>query len=412
VNIGAYDEKSSGVFAASHGAKLNINSFAGNPSTADGRRSRLLMDNVTIRPVATDLNRFGAELVHRWSFNGDATDSVGAQAAVLKGACAYSEDGKAVVLAGGTYGSSYVDLGSDILPKDAEAVTIEMWARQDSATTWSRIFEIGINQYYFAGMCWNRNGTVDRDYIEIKHNNTGKSSMDGLKPYTLGVEYHIAITYYKDIDGIWKAIAYKQDAVTGETIAKTAFEAPEGWSLSTMYQTYCYLGRAIVSGGSDAAATYNEVRVWRGALTEKELSHNAIMGPDAEFGIDGQPVLTKTGAGTLMLEGTGVAPRRIAVEGGVLKLDAADVLPTDAAISIAFDKNGGHGLLSCAKGVLDLSKMTLGVRGIKESTARLMTSEDGFAGSFAKKALPSGYSVVISEKAVDIVYHAMVIVIR
>ncbi len=671
VSVGAYDEKSSGVLAATHDANLNVHSISGNPSTTDGRRSLLMMDNATLRPIASDLSRFGAELCHRWSFNGDSTDSVSGQAAGLTN-CTYSSDGKAVTLAGGAYGNSYVDLGSDILPKDAKAVTIEIWAQQDSAANWARIFEIGVNKYYFASMCWNRAGAVGQDYVEIKHNNASMSAMDKLMPYSLGVEYHIAITYYEGTDGIWRATAYKQDATTGETLAKTTFEAPAGWSLATIWQTYCYLGHAVVSGGQDAAATYNEVRVWRGALTEAELTesakygpdaptvfvggmtgiemsgdgmsvdtdshdvtiaspvfsasteaklvhrwsfngdtsdsigaqaaemkgsgihysdgkavtlpggaygtsyidlganiipkdadaatieiwaradafskfarifefgatqyayanmcwfrdysnrdfvevkhnnvssnavdqlkaftigteyhvavtyckdadgewkvtaykqdattgatlakttfgvpegwslatmwqeqcylghsivsgsddaaatydevrvwrgalseaeltHNAIMGPDVEFGGNGEPVFTKTGAGTLTLKGAGAAPRRVAVEGGVLELASADVLPENAAIGFVFDEAGGHGVLSCANGVLDISGMTLEVKGVKASVARIMTSEDGFTGNFAERNLPSGYSIVVTDKAVDIKYHAMVIVIR
>lgn len=670
VNVGAYDEKSSAEFAASDGARLNIHSVSGNPSETDGRRSLAVMDNVTIRPLSADLNNFEAKLTHRWSFNGDASDSVGGQTAGLTN-CVCAADGKTITLPGGSWGSSYIDLGANILPKDADAATIEIWATQDSAAAGASIFDIGINQWYFAGMRWNLRGVVGSDYIEIKHEGTSKSAQNKLQPYSIGTQYHIAITYYRDSDNNWHATAYKQDAATGETLAKTTFDAPEGWSLATMYQTYCYLGHCIVLGSSDAAATYNEVRVWRGMLTEEELtasaklgpdaptvflggmtavdiggdgvtidtdgkdvtvaspiisstsqtklfhrwsfngdaadsiggqtagltncvcdangqtvtlsggawgnsyvdlgrdvlpkdaeaatveiwarpnefskyarvfdfginkyyvsglywfrdyadrdyvevkhnncssnaidklgsysigteyhlavvyfkdtdetwkvtaykqdaitgktlkkttfnapegwslatmyqdycylghsvvsgaydasatyneiriwrgalseaalSRNAVMGPDAQFGNDGEPALKKVGAGTLTLEGTKVAPRHITVKGGVLNVASADVLPRDAVISMVLDDKAGQGLLSCAKGVLDLSGMTLEVVGIKEASAKIMTSEEGFGGRFELKRLPSGYSVEISDNAVNIVYHGMVIVVR
>ena len=671
VVVGAYDEKSSGALAAAGDAVLAVHSVCGSPSKTDGRRSLLMMDNATLKPLSSDLSRFGAKLCHRWSFNGNSFDSVGSQTAGLTN-CTYTADGKSVTLSGGAYGSSYVDLGSNILPKDAKAVTIEMWAKQNSAATWARIFDIGVNQYYFASMCWNRNSSVGQDYVEIKHNNSSKSAMDKLKPYTLGIEYHIAITYFKDSDGKWKATAYKQDSTTGETLAKTTFEAPAGWSLESMYQTYCYLGHAVVSGGQDAAAdynevrvwrgelteeeltksakygpdapnvfvdgmtgleiggngatvdtdghdvtiaspvssageaaklvhrwsfngdatdsigaqtavlkgtgafysdgktitlpggeygasyidlgsniipadaeaatielwarpdafskyarifeigvnqyayanicwfrdyanrdfaevkhgnvssnaidqlktftvgteyhiavtygkdsdgkwkataykqdattgatlakttfgvpenwslatmwqescylghsivsgnqdaaaTYNEVRIWRGALSEEELTHNAIMGPDVDFGTGDAPVFTKAGAGTLTIEGAMAAPSRVAVSGGVLDVASADVLPQNVQISIAFDGKGGHGLLSCSQGILDVSGMSIEVSGIKESTARIITSKDGITGNFSGRSLPAGYSLVISQCAVDVKYHALTIVIR
>ena len=260
-------------------------------------------------------------------------------------------------------------------------------------------------------MCWFRDYS-NRDFVEVKHNNVSSNAVDQLKAFTIGTEYHVAVTYCKDADGEWKVTAYKQDATTGATLAKTTFGVPEGWSLATMWQEQCYLGHSIVSGSDDAAATYDEVRVWRGALSEAELTHNAIMGPDVEFGGNGEPVFTKTGAGTLTLKGAGAAPRRVAVEGGVLELASADVLPENAAIGFVFDEAGGHGVLSCANGVLDISGMTLEVKGVKASVARIMTSEDGFTGNFAERNLPSGYSIVVTDKAVDIKYHAMVIVIR
>ena len=59
-----------------------------------------------------------------------------------------------------------------------------------------------------------------------------------------------------------------------------------------------------------------------------------------------------------------------------------------------------------------MSGMTLEVVGIKEASAKIMTSEEGFSGRFELKRLPSGYSVEISDNAVNIVYHGMVIVVR
>lgn len=412
VSVGAYDEKSSGRFIASHGAILEVTAIGGSATTEPERRSELVMDNATLRPLGSDLGHFGPKLVHRWSFNGDLSDSVGGQTAKTNGACSYSADGKAISLSGGTYGSSFVDLGPNILPADAKSATIEMWARQDSASTWARIFEIGVNKYYFAAMCWNRAGDVEQDYIEIKHNNVSKSAMDKLCPYSPGTEYHIAITYYEDADGKWKATAYKQDVATGATFAKTTFEGPEGWSLARMYQTFCYLGHAVVSGGIDASATYNEVRVWKGALTEAELTRNALLGPDSALPAASVPALRKTGTGTLTLKNADSIRGRILIVEGVLNVESADALPRSASIEVAFDGNGGHGALSCSHGVLDLSGIFLDVTGTPAGRTRIITSTDGITGKFAGKSLPAGYAVKISDTSVDVVLHEMVLTIR
>ena len=352
-------------------------------------------------------------LVHRWSFNGNLDDSVGGQTAATNGACSYSADGKSLVLAGGTRGSSYVGLGADILPKDADAATIEIWARQDTTTTGAQIFDIGINDYYFAGMRWNLEGKTSRDYIEIKHNGSSKSATDQLKPYTLGTEFHIAITYYKDATNKWWATAYKQDATTGETLAKTTFEAPtNNWSLATMYQDYCYLGHSVRAGSQDAAATYNEVRVWRGMLTEEELTRNALLGPDSAFRATGAAALNKTGSGTLAIEDASSTRGKIRVAEGVLKLKSADALPQPATIEVAFDGNGGHGVLSCERGVVDLSGISLNVTGTPRGRTCIIESADGFTGKFALKSLPAGYAVDVSGTSVEVVFRGMALIVR
>ena len=71
---------------------------------------------------------FGVELTHRWSFNGDWTDSVGGADAVKCGSYV-SLYGNRVHL-GGSYhgnvhGTGYVDLGTNML--DTTAATIEIW---------------------------------------------------------------------------------------------------------------------------------------------------------------------------------------------------------------------------------------------------------------------------------------------
>jgi hypothetical protein len=56
--------------------------------------------------------------------------------------------------------------------------------------------------------------------------------------------------------------------------------------------------------------------------------------------------------------------------------------------------------------------MSIEVSGIKESTSRIIMSKDGITGNFSDRSLPAGYSLVVSEYAVDVKYHALTIVIR
>lgn len=102
--------------------------------------------------------------------------------------------------------------------------------------------------------------------------------------------YHIALTVSQNGDGTWTVCAYKQDAKSGATLKATTFTAPSGWSLANFVQTHAYLGRAFDGDNTkDADATYDEVRIWNGVLTEAQLSANAVAGPDAPFGGEVKP---------------------------------------------------------------------------------------------------------------------------
>ena len=90
-----------------------------------------------------------AELTHRWSFNGDYSDSAGGVDAVKCGTYVSLYGGRVHMGYGScTHGSGYVSLGTNML--DTTAATIEIWARHDGVQNWSRIFDYGAdNTHYF-----------------------------------------------------------------------------------------------------------------------------------------------------------------------------------------------------------------------------------------------------------------------
>jgi autotransporter-associated beta strand protein len=215
-------------------------------------------------------------LVHRWSFNGSLADSVGGQTASAIGSCTY-QDANQILLAGGDKGTSYVDLGANVLPADGSPVTIEIWATDLSIQTWARIFDFGLDQTSYIMMSWNRNGQIGQDTVEVK--NVGAVN-DTLAPYTLGTQYHICLVIENySSNGSSKLTVYKQDAVTGATIKKTTLSLG-AWTPANVTQSNCWLGHSQWPD-KDANALYNECRIWKGALTEAQLTANALLGPDA-----------------------------------------------------------------------------------------------------------------------------------
>ena len=78
-----------------------------------------------------------AELTHRWSFNGDYSDSVGGAYAAKCGTYVSLYGGRVHMGYGDcTHGTGYVDLGTNML--DTTAATIEIWARRGSFRRFQR----------------------------------------------------------------------------------------------------------------------------------------------------------------------------------------------------------------------------------------------------------------------------------
>ena len=222
--------------------------------------------------------KIAPDLVHRWSFNGDLTDSVGGQTAakvgsVTAGATQYT-------LAGGASGSSYINLGANVLPNDGSPVTLEMWVTQHSYQYYARIWDFGNtkDEDMYMGLF-----STDSDRDAIVFRNSGvvvESSL--LAPYTAGTEFYIAVVMTPLNNGRWKLDFYKKNS-SGTTLRSySATTTASSWTLQGLTQSKCYLGHAI-GDAYDANASYNEFRVWKKAMTESELTASAIAGPDANL---------------------------------------------------------------------------------------------------------------------------------
>ena len=265
-------------------------------------------------------------LVHRWSFNGDLSDSVGGQAATAKNA--YFMDFAAVVIPGGAKDMGYISLGSDILPKDGSGVTLEIWATQLSAQNYSRVFEIGKDKWATMGMSWTTGTDIARDRIGLSVSGLSpyeKYDVGTTGPYTLGIQYHIAwvFTPPDEEGGAWSIAVYKHDAMTGALLASDAYTPQAGWTLPAAHQENCWLGHSTY-GDNDASAAYDEVRVWNKALTEEELASSVRLGPDTTFGTPG--AIVKRGIGRLELPSV-TGARDVVVQEGTLAAGTGGVTP-------------------------------------------------------------------------------------
>jgi len=226
--------------------------------------------------LAMGVDGQAAELAHRWSFNGDLTDSVGGQDAVivdLGASNAILSDTEITLTGGGKGTSDYIDLADGIVSSLGDAVTFEAWATQITVQNWSRIFDFGTSTTENVFMSWTSATTLDADRVEW----VGPSDSDTLDntnaPYTLGVEFHIVCVFDNG------SVTWYTGPATSDTLgeAKGSFQSAN--KLSELNDTNNWLGRSQWED-STANASWNEVRLWKGALTPDEIEKYHRMGPD------------------------------------------------------------------------------------------------------------------------------------
>lgn len=222
-------------------------------------------------------------LLHRWSFtDGSLADFVGGSTATKKGSGAITTSSGTVSLPGGQNGTCYLDMGMGVLPVSG-AATIEIWARQDAVQSYSRIFTAGTAGNDFLTSIWSDGTKVDGDIFQMKSNTSGyaddiyRSNVMG--GYALGTEFHISVTIEPLANGKALVSWAKRDASTG-AVLKSVSETTKGeWSLAKYATGNFWIGHGY--DNNDAQATYNEVRIWQGALSDAALTANAKAGPDA-----------------------------------------------------------------------------------------------------------------------------------
>ncbi|MBR1586932.1 MAG: hypothetical protein IJ658_01275, partial [Kiritimatiellae bacterium] len=216
------------------------------------------------------------ELTHRWSFNAaaDYTDSIGGVVAAKMGTALHIADGK-VTLTGTAAKSGSLDLGANLL--DADGATIEIWATQNAVRNSSRIFDYGTDSTHYFMLNWTYGTSTYQSWAMALTPNAVTNVYTPTGPYLLGTPYHFAVTFAKS--GTKTYVRWtKRLAQTGGL--PIAHDITTKEALSTFSNPHLYLG-ASHSDGVDANASYDEVRIWKGVLSDEQLAANAIAGPDA-----------------------------------------------------------------------------------------------------------------------------------
>ena len=229
-------------------------------------------------------------LTHRYSFDGDLSDSVGK-------ADAFTVSGSGVIVANGKATTSptagALQLGNDAGLLGTGSATIEVWGKPDEAATndraWPRIFEYCWQpaQYYlFSMMWWSDSYSGFKDSITFNYpnskgfgNSIGNLSGESGSPYSATDMNYACVTFKADVNGNTEITCRRYDPGTDAFVTKSY--TISGWTLADMRAAKFYLGRANWNGTvSCYNSTYDEVRIYGGVVPEGLLALNAAMGAD------------------------------------------------------------------------------------------------------------------------------------
>ncbi len=226
--------------------------------------------------LGTAVSAPSVSLAHRWSFTGNYSDSVGGSTATKIGSNVAIVDGKAV-LSGNGYGKGGISLGTNLLNTDA--ATLEIWASHDALKNWSRVFDYGVDSTKYFCLSWSQGTDLLNDRAGAKDSNSTEVYSDyTMAPYRLGIQYHIAVTFERQTDGSTVVRWTRRDAASG-LLQKTGSLVMAG-GIHNFSNPVLYLGHSFYSSDYDANASYDEVRVWNGVVSDAQLAANAKAGPD------------------------------------------------------------------------------------------------------------------------------------
>jgi autotransporter-associated beta strand protein len=227
-----------------------------------------------------------AKAAHRWSFDGNLNDSVGtSNATIQNGATSntnvVTQNATNVKLAGGVKADSqWVKLGANLLPAHNTPVTIELWATMDAIQNWSRIFDFHSGPAENLFMSWSQGTTAASDRVEWR--DAAVTSTNNTNNWVVGTKYHIVMTIEPaPVAGSSVVKWYSAPAYDGESYLDLG--APRGTvtvanAVGMMNDTINALGHSPYNDNAPSA-TYDEVRIWDGAMRDWALEALYEQGP-------------------------------------------------------------------------------------------------------------------------------------
>lgn len=214
-------------------------------------------------------------LQHDWSFNETggttAVDSISSSNITLLGGTALG--GGVLTLPGGA--GNYAQFPNGILSTYSNSITIETWLTDNAGQTWSRAWSFG------GSTTGPNNGFTHANYIDLiphagnsgglwtEFNHSGNTDVIYPAPLPAGVEEYAVVVY----DAPSQTARLYLNGTQVATATGIAFHPSD---LGFTYNNFLGLDQwndAIFNG------TFDEMRIWNGAVSQRYLSASAVAGP-------------------------------------------------------------------------------------------------------------------------------------
>jgi len=228
-------------------------------------------------------------LVHRYSFNGNADDSVGGAHGTLVNTTGGSTYGGGVLHlgndgtqtsgggGGGATNGDYVDLPNGIISDLGNSATVEVWLTWNGGSgNWQRIFDFGRSDggedisdsggaQHFVMMTPRSSGSQ----MELHYRNGSSTTALTRSAMSTGEKLHVAL--------VWDGAASEARMYwNGHLVDSDALNM----SLSDLSDVNNWLGRSQYGGDAMLAADLHEVRIYNKALSSLEIGSSRLAGTE------------------------------------------------------------------------------------------------------------------------------------
>ena len=294
--------------------------------------------------------------------------------------------------------------------------TVEIWASNDAVKFWARVFDYGNGSYasnpgqtdcfLFA---WSIGTDATKDSVQLKKNNTAVINKSGtMSVMELGKQYYFAFTFKDNGNGSTTIKWVRRDVVTG-ALERSDEATVSDWTLATLFAKNpdFWLGVSKYSGDSDANASYDEVRIWNGALSDEAIALSAQKGPDATATDLAEIVAASPAARTLTLEtgatlsiGTGNTLTQPVVKGSGTVAGGTLVVSDKMLVTCGetLTASGTIDLTNAKVELVDPENLTTGFFFIKAAPSATLS----ILGKPEATNLPTGWRIVVSSSGAKI----------